>query len=93
LLEAKYGSPEREQRMGREESRIIKHEAVPQTGIQAPRSSIPRRPVSGLDQSEEPKSSGAGTGQGIVFVSNIYDGAEATSLALLNFPTTHLKPL
>jgi hypothetical protein len=51
-------------------------------GFEAPRSSIPLRPVSGLDQSEEPKSSGIGTGQGIVFASDIYDGAEATSLAL-----------
>jgi hypothetical protein len=40
LLEAKYGSPEREQRMGREESRIVKHEAVPQTVS----TSLPRRP-------------------------------------------------
>ena len=46
-------------------------------GFEAPRSSIPLRPVSGLDQSEEPKSSGIGTGQGIVFVSDIYDGARS----------------
>jgi hypothetical protein len=42
LLEAKYGSPEREQRMGRER----------EPNYQS------RRPVTGLGQGKEPKSSG-----------------------------------
>jgi len=54
LLEAKYGSPEREQRMGREESRIIKQEAVPQTGIHVHTAAAAHLTGSG----EEPKSSG-----------------------------------
>jgi hypothetical protein len=39
-----------------------------------------RRSVAGLDQGKKPKSSRDGKGQGVVFMSDIYDGAEWTEV-------------
>ena len=56
-------------------------------GLEGP--AIPWRPLAALDQGEKPKSSGAGKGQGGVFVSDIFTTAQNLTLRTTSMRYEH----